>query len=322
MLAENTQSLLKTNPQDKRSQHGLAIMSVKVGNKLGELGSLAEALESSRSGLDLFEALAKDETDARSRRELGAAWGFRGGLLDMNGDARGALAAYGQGLNVAESMAKADPQNVVLQLDMAGQSSALGRVLFRLGNYKTAEVALRRASQLYEQNLAHNPSDAEIPPLLGLTEVWRGELWAKTGKLADALASYREGISSFERLRGDAATAEIRCDTASARDRMGALLARMGNARDASAAYRGALAGAEPMTTTNPPNVRALYAIADKETSSGRCFEIVAIPYVQASWFVRHPGLPCLCDLEGRTAAVTFPSEQITHRYQCAHRVC
>jgi hypothetical protein len=30
-----------------------------------------------------------------------------------------------------------------------------------------------------------------------------------------------------------------------------------------------------------------------KETSCGGCFEIVAIPYVQASWFVRHPGLPC-----------------------------
>src|ERR1700747_2090895 len=32
-----------------------------------------------------------------------------------------------------------------------------------------------------------------------------------------------------------------------------------------------------------------------KETSCGGCFEIVAIPYVQASWFVRHPGLPYLC---------------------------
>jgi hypothetical protein len=29
-----------------------------------------------------------------------------------------------------------------------------------------------------------------------------------------------------------------------------------------------------------------------KETSRGMNFEIVAIPYVQASWFVRHPGLP------------------------------
>jgi len=31
-----------------------------------------------------------------------------------------------------------------------------------------------------------------------------------------------------------------------------------------------------------------------KETSCGGCFEIVAIPYVPASWFARHPGLPYL----------------------------
>ena len=35
-----------------------------------------------------------------------------------------------------------------------------------------------------------------------------------------------------------------------------------------------------------------------KETSCGGCFEIVAIPYVQASWFARHPGLPCRCALK------------------------
>jgi hypothetical protein len=33
-----------------------------------------------------------------------------------------------------------------------------------------------------------------------------------------------------------------------------------------------------------------------KETSCGGCFEIVAIPYVQASWFASHPGLPYRCD--------------------------
>jgi len=32
-----------------------------------------------------------------------------------------------------------------------------------------------------------------------------------------------------------------------------------------------------------------------KETSCGGCFETVAIPYVQASWFAHHPGLPYRC---------------------------
>jgi hypothetical protein len=38
-----------------------------------------------------------------------------------------------------------------------------------------------------------------------------------------------------------------------------------------------------------------------KETLCGMSFEIVAIPYVQASWFARHPGLPYRC---------AFPSSQ------------
>ena len=48
-----------------------------------------------------------------------------------------------------------------------------------------------------------------------------------------------------------------------------------------------------------------------KETLCGMTFEIVAIPYVQASWFVRHPGLPYRCAVSPRTrAAVTFTPEQ------------
>src|SRR5580704_12718134 len=58
-----------------------------------------------------------------------------------------------------------------------------------------------------------------------------------------------------------------------------------------------------------------------KETSCGGCFEIVAIPYVQASWFARHPGLPHRC-ASRRRAAVTFTPEQNTHRYRYVHRVC
>src|SRR4029077_21001959 len=61
--------------------------------------------------------------------------------------------------------------------------------------------------------------------------------------------------------------------------------------------------GRVPMPVTSPtssafPKSRpwvGFPASPRKETSCGGCFEIVAIPYVQASWFVRHPGLPYLC---------------------------
>ncbi len=54
---------------------------------------------------------------------------------------------------------------------------------------------------------------------------------------------------------------------------------------------------------------------------NGRCFEIVTIPYVQASWLVRHPGLPYRYGTR-RRAAVTFTSEQNRCRYLHLHRIC
>lgn len=54
---------------------------------------------------------------------------------------------------------------------------------------------------------------------------------------------------------------------------------------------------------------------------SGGYFEIVAIPYVQASWFVRHPGLSYRCGTD-RRAAVTFTSEQNMCRCLHMHRIC
>jgi len=60
-----------------------------------------------------------------------------------------------------------------------------------------------------------------------------------------------------------------------------------------------------------------------EETPCGMIFEIVAIPYVQASWFARHPVSPL--PLRRRKLAgqpVTFTPEQIMHRSLCMHRVC
>ena len=59
-----------------------------------------------------------------------------------------------------------------------------------------------------------------------------------------------------------------------------------------------------------------------RRLQSGRCFEIVTTPYVQASWFVRHPGLSYRCGPKAHRAAVTSTPEQNTNRHRSVHRVC
>jgi len=256
-----TQDLLKTNPQDRSLKHLAAIYTVEIGLELTDLGRRTEALQFFQTGLDLFESLAKDQNDARSRRELAVATGLRGGVLLMNGDAAEALAAHQRSLAVIDSMAQADPQNVTLQLDAAGVRLAIGADLLYADSYDEAEALLRRAIQLQDEVLARNRADQQVPQYRGYSEIWLGETLAGTGRTEAALESYQKAIHDLESFV--AAAPDVRSDLATGYVRFGKALAQLGRARDAEAAYGKALAIAQPLAEAEQPSMRAWYAIAD-----------------------------------------------------------
>jgi eukaryotic-like serine/threonine-protein kinase len=255
------QDLLKANPQDRGVKHMAAICTVELGLGLTEVGQRSEALQFFQTGLDLFESLAKDQNDARSRRELAVATGLRGGVLLMNGDPAGALEAHQRSLVVVESMAAADPQNATLQLDTAGARLAIGEDLLHADRYAEAEAMFRRAIQIQDEVLARNRADQQVPQYRGYTEIWLGESLARTEKAEAALESYQQGIRDLESFV--AAAPDIRSDAATGYARLGTALAKLARSQDAEAAYRKALAIAQPLAAAAPPNMRAWYAIAD-----------------------------------------------------------
>jgi serine/threonine protein kinase len=216
--------LLKMNPQDRSLKHGAAIYTVEIGLELTELGLRTEALQFFKTGLELFESLAKDQNDARSRRELAVATGLHGGVLLMNGDAAGALEANQRSLAVIDSMAKADPQNVTLQLDTAGARLAIGEDLLNADRYAEAEAMFRRAIQTHDDVLARNPADQQVPQYRGYTEIWLGEALARTGRAEAALESYHKGIHDLESLV--AVTPDGRSDVATGYARLAMLWQR------------------------------------------------------------------------------------------------
>ncbi len=285
-----SQELLKARPDDKRVQRGLAIISVKIGNELRDAGSFSEALQYTGSGVDLFEGLARDQSDARVRRELAVASFVRGSILEAKGDSSGALAAYRRNLGIVEPMAEADPQNAELQLDVAGGSLSVGRVLFRLSRQVDAERLLMRSIRLYEENLARNPSDSETPELLGSAEIWMGELLTKKREFYPALENYRKGIAVLEKIPAGVATADTRGDIATARVRMAALLAQMGNEAEAMATYTSALATAESLAAANPPKLRGLYAAADAYFGIGELSRKAAHWQQAGDWYLKSAG--------------------------------
>jgi len=253
--------LLMTNPVDRGVKHMAAICTVELGLGLTELGQRSEALQFFQTGLDLFESLAKDQNDARSRRELAVATGLRGSVLLMNGDPAGALEAQQRSLAVVDSMAKADPQNATLQLDTAGARLAIGEDLLFVDRYAEGEAMFRRAIQIQDEVLARNRADQQVPQYRGYSEIWLGENLARTRKMEAALESDHKGIHDLESLV--AATPDAQSDVATGYVRLGTVLAKLARSQDAEAAYRKALAIAQPLATAAQPNMRAWYAVAD-----------------------------------------------------------
>ena len=254
------QGLIKANPQDRMKQRGTAIGYVKVGNALAAMGSRTEALQFYASGLEILESLAKDSTDARARRELAVATIFRAGTLRIDGNAAGALAANQRAFTILHAMAQADPQNATLQLDDAGGNAGIGIDLVILGRETEGEARLRKAIQLYQEILAHNRTDQQAPHYIGTSEIWLGEGLAKGGNLQAAVDSYQKAIANLDAPNDDP---DMRAEAAIAHTRLGQALVRLGRAEEATAAYRKALAIAEPLAKAKPPNTQALYAIAD-----------------------------------------------------------
>ena len=275
------QDLLRANPQDKKLQRGAAIGNVKVATALSQMGSRAEALEFYRSGLNLLESLARDQTDARASRELAVATYYYSGTLMMNGDIAGALAATQRAVAIIDPLAKADPQNATLQLDRAGGYRAVGMDLVLIGRYAEGEVMLRHGIQVFEEVLAKNPADQQAPHYIGISEICVAEAEAATGKEQAALESYRKSIARLDSLgQGDP---DIQSEAATGYVRLGRTLAKLGRRDEASASYRKALAIAEPLASAKPPNTPSLYAIADAYFGMGELSRMDAANFPEAS---------------------------------------
>lgn len=265
-----TKELANINPQEIRLQSGLATVSTKMASDLAQLGSRDEALDINESALKTFESLAKNSSDAHSRRELAFTLAFHAQILLGNDDSRGSLEANRRALQIAEALAKADPPNVALELDVAAYSSGEGIALVQAGDYRAAEMKLGRAIQIYQKELLQNHADTEIPWLLGHNQIWMGEALLKQGKEALAVQSYRKSIASLETLKGSASNASIQGDLAAAHLQLARALVERRERLAAYSEYRAAMTIAEPLVAANPPSLAARYTVADAYFGMGQ----------------------------------------------------
>ena len=255
------ESVSKSTPEYPNIRNGMAVARVELGDELARLGSRAEALQSNQSGMELYESLAKNGTDARSKRELAITISKRGDILLMDAKPASALESFRQSLAILEPMAKADPQNALLRQDVAGEWSNIGRALVIEGKYADSLAMLDRAVHALEQSARQDPSLKEIPLALGTNYIWRGEALLGLGRAGEALESFEHSSLRFTQIANGSNGGAI--SLAVSHTKSAAALMTLGQTQDASVAYRKALAILEPLNTAQRANLPASYALAD-----------------------------------------------------------
>ena len=253
------EGLLKSNPDYPNLRPGIANVRVRVGDELAQLGSRQEGLQFNQSGLELYETLAADRTDARSTRELAITLKGRGNILMADGRNAEALQCFHRALDILEPMAKAEPDNVLLRSDVREIWYDTGRALVSAGKSAEGLALFERAIQQWERDPNHSSKD--IREALAFNLLWKGEALLRMGNPTAALASDREGIAEFEAAAGKAAPTSV--ELAVSHIKTGAALVKMGKRPEAGTEYRKAVAILEPLTAAQPPDLPALYAAAD-----------------------------------------------------------
>jgi serine/threonine protein kinase len=269
------EDLVKVSPNYPHALQGIAMAKVQLGDELAQTGSRKEALKFNQAGIDLYQSVvAQEKNNARGTRELAISIWKQGEIRMMEGDFAGALADYRRARMAVDNLEKQDPQNVMLQVDVGGSTVSVGKALVELGHLDQGLLMFSEGIHLLEQEFNRDPSNA--PQAAASAYVWKGEALSKSGKLENAIASYRKAISILEIPRSIPPDRAAQCQLAATYARLGSALARHGSSQEADAAYRKALQLAEPLRTNRAPNLRVSYVLADVYFGLGKLAEKAA----------------------------------------------
>jgi tetratricopeptide (TPR) repeat protein len=271
---EIREGMLKTNPAYPNLRSSIALVSVKVGEELGRVGSRDEALRINLTGMNLFESLAKDHSDARLTRELAITKVKRGDILMMDGLPTSALASFRQTLAILEPMAKADPRNALLRQDLAGAWFNIGRALVSAGKHTDGLTMLDQAIRTYEQSGKQDQSLRDIPYALGVGYIWQAEALLRVRETRAALESCQKAVANFSRLADLSTNARIAL--AVGHTKAAAALGTLGKGTEASAAYHKALDILEPLRVASSASPLVGYAVADVYFGMGELSKALA----------------------------------------------
>ena len=261
--------ILRTDPDYPGIRRTLGIATAIIGTALSRLGARDEARRELEESLAYYRS-ATDGRDVFNRaREVAIVEEKRGDVRVIDGDLAGASADYRDAAARLAPMARSDPQNAMLRLDVASNQYRQARLQVLTRHYAEAIVGLTRIAPVFDAMSVAGRLAEDAPNGPGALYIWLGEAYAAQGKLQPALDSFRKSTASAELLATRRLDAPLVCDLATGFVKLGGALRSAGQAQEARRAFERALALLTPISAPANRNVPALYVLADAYAGLG-----------------------------------------------------
>ena len=259
---ELVESVAQLDPGYSRIRERLAKARVMVGFQLARTADLADAEKQLEEGINEYGSLVKPGGKPDTVRDM-AQSRYRLAFVEaLRGEFDSAKANFQLGHDAEVPLAKADPQNMMLRMDLTGFDFEAQRLQILKRRYREAEPDLTKIVADYEKLDAEENSG----PGTEVLYQWLGETQYGQRKFEPAIKSFRKSIES---LGQDASNDDAICGLMTANVRIGDSLLKLGRPADAEAAYRTALSKSDTALAIKRADIPALLPIAAAHAGIG-----------------------------------------------------
>jgi tetratricopeptide (TPR) repeat protein len=257
------------SPSDRDIQIELGTAYSQEARILNAVGSLHETVQRYRQAAALREdALARNPSDAFTRRSLMITYGNLGGTLGSPlfpnlGDSAGAREYYGKALAMARELVNADSNDQLAQFDLA--NALLFRSVLDLPKEEWPEALanLQQAERILQKQAAADPHSIVKLRTLALAQEYEGTRLESLGRSDDALLKMRQSLATAENgLDRDPSNLALISQTLASEEGLAVMLAHRGDHPAALEMARKAIARAEHLSLPDSERVRSTRSVA------------------------------------------------------------
>jgi tetratricopeptide (TPR) repeat protein len=219
------------------------------------LGDLEVTTGSLGAAAMAFNAALSAARRTGNERDEGVALNCLGDVLVVQGNLPGALKSFGDGLAIADRLAKSDPGNADWQRDLSVSYGKIGDVLVAQGNLPEALKSFRDGLAIADRLAKSDPGNALWQRDLSVSYNKIGDVLVAQGNLPEALKSFRDGFAIADRLaKSDPGNALWQRDLSVSYNKIGDVLVAQGNLPEALKSFGDGLAIRDRLSKSDPGN--------------------------------------------------------------------